>query len=220
MSLEPIKIPQNVYIEDRIIGPITLRQIILLGIGGGISYSMWSILAQANGGSAPLPLTIIACIPFVISAAFGFVKVNDLSLLRIMFLMFERMNKPTTRAFAPRRSFSIHIRTFDDAAPKKRTVISAEKQQGYQRLDDLTAVLDSPFEREAASAHIASSDDEQELPVRDALSGDGGESKTETSAAATRLPVNRNRIKASPLTEEGKEPVRGSVSLFRDIVPK
>jgi hypothetical protein len=217
MSLEPIKIPQNVYIEDRIVGPITLKQIIMLGIGGGISYSIWGIVAQAKGGSAPLPVTIICSIPFIISAAFAFVKVNDLSLMRIGFLMLERLNKPAVRTFSPRRGFSIHIRTFDDV-PRTHQPLSPEKQQNQRHLDALTEILDqNTMRRELApKASEPIMSDEAELPVRD-MAAEVPEAET---AQTTILPVNRDRIKANPLAgEDGKEP-RASVSIFRDLVVK
>jgi hypothetical protein len=220
MALEPLKIPQNVYIEDRIVGPITLRQIIVMGIGGGISYVTWGIFAQANGGSTPLPVTIIACIPFVISAAFAFVKVNDLSLLRIGFLMLERMNKPQVRAFTPRTGFSIHIRTFTEPA-RLRQPLSPEKMQSQQRMDDLTAILDTPMRRQAqASAPFAEprAGDEEELSVRDA-NASVETHEAEAPSSLSRLPVNRERIKASPMPE-GEDGTKASVSIFRDIVAK
>ena len=40
MPIEPVKIPQNVYIEDRIVGPLTLRQTLIMAIGGGFSYAL------------------------------------------------------------------------------------------------------------------------------------------------------------------------------------
>ena len=48
MPIDPVKIPQNVNIEDRIIGPVTLRHLILLMLGGGISYFLWTILKRSG----------------------------------------------------------------------------------------------------------------------------------------------------------------------------
>lgn len=213
MALEPLKIPQNIYIEDRIIGPITLRQIIVSGIGGGISYVIWGMFSAANGGATPLPLTILSAIPFVISLAIAFVKINDLSLIHIGLLILEGMNKPKVRTFSPRKGISIHIRTFTEA-PKQKMGVSAEKQEGYRKLDDLTAILDNSPLRNAAG--LPAREGEEELSVVDA--SEGAEPQV---SIASRLPVNRDRIKASPLAgqEAGAEP-RASVSIFRDIAPK
>ena len=96
MPIDPVKIPQNVYIEDRIVGPLTLRQIITMAIGGGISYSIYASLAKAYG-HVDLITTIIVWLPAVISAAFAVIKINDLTLSRILLLVIERMLKSPFR---------------------------------------------------------------------------------------------------------------------------
>ena len=219
MSLEPIKIPQNVYIEDRIVGPITLRHIIILGVGGGISYVLYgmanNVYAQ-SGGAAPLPITIICWIPALIAAAFAFVKINDLSLLRIMLLTLEKANKPTVRQFAPRQSFSIHIRTFNTVQEAKK-IDPTQKNRDYQRIDDLTNILDSPLRRQMLGSAPVPEDGEQQLMVRDLSSPAQETLDEEPVSSLSRLPVNRDRIQASPLPDSESRP---SVSIFRDIVAK
>ena len=54
MPIEAVKIPQNVYVEDRIVGPITLRQLIITGIGAGIGYTFYALAAQAGLTSIPV----------------------------------------------------------------------------------------------------------------------------------------------------------------------
>ena len=214
MALEPIKIPQNVYIEDHIVGPITLRHIIIMGIGGGISYLIYSTASALNNGATNILITALSWTPTVIAAAFAFVKINDLSLLRIGLLMLERMNKPPQRTFSPRPGLSIHIRTFTEEKAQPKFTVSKEKTEGYRRLDDLTAVLDSPVE------HVTAGDTgEEELQVRDTAAA---EHAVERQAPSDLLPVNKNRIKVSPLAQQSAqdgEP-RAAVSLFRDITAK
>lgn len=217
MSLDPIKIPQNVYIEDRIVGPITLRHIIIMGVGGGISYVLYGMANNAYadyGGSAPLPLTVICWIPAMIAAAFAFVRINDLSLLRLMLLSLEKMNKPTVRTFTPRQSFSIHIRTFNTVQEKKK-IDPTQKNRDYQRIDEITSILDSPLRRQAGLGPKAENE-ERELMVRD-LSAPAEEPEEEATSTLSRLPVNKDRIQANPLPDDAGEP-HASVSIFRDIV--
>jgi len=40
----PYKIPQNIDIEDKIVGPLTFKQLVTLGIGGGICYLSYAKL--------------------------------------------------------------------------------------------------------------------------------------------------------------------------------
>lgn len=89
MPIEPVKVPQNVQIEDRLIGPITLRQVAICLIGGGISFAIWSAMKKA--GMISMGHAAVALIPLTIAAAFAFIKVQNLSLLRLILLLIEKI---------------------------------------------------------------------------------------------------------------------------------
>lgn len=139
MAIEPVKIPQNVYIEDRIVGPLTLRQIIIVTVGCGFSYAVWASLSKAYGNLGIFP-TIVLFIPGALSFLFAFVEINDLSLLRLLLLYVEKMSKPNVRVWAPREGIKIHIRTF---TPQKEDKKRKQPEQ-QTRIEELTGVLDSP----------------------------------------------------------------------------
>lgn len=109
MAIEAVKIPQNVYVEDHIIGPITLKQLGITGVGAGISYVIYSIVTKA--GFIEVPIQVLCWIPAVIGAAFAFFKINDLSLFSIILLTIERMNKPNERYWSPSPGLSINLIT-------------------------------------------------------------------------------------------------------------
>lgn len=69
------KVPQDVQREDTIIGPLTLRQMIILGIGGGIAYSLYVTLAKTYFMEVWLPPVAIVT---AITAAFAFLKIHNL----------------------------------------------------------------------------------------------------------------------------------------------
>jgi hypothetical protein len=161
MPIQPVKIPQNVYIEDRIVGPLTLRQIIIVAIGGGFSYLLWSSLAKAYG-SVSLPLTVMVWLPGVVSAAFAFVKVNDLSMAKLCLLLFERMNKPPRRTWAPRRGITINIRTIPPSHTK--ATVASQPEPSDHRLEELSGILDA---RNGKSIDIVAPEEQEEvLPHR------------------------------------------------------
>lgn len=109
MAIEAVKIPQNIYVEDRIIGPVTLRQLIITGLGMGISYVFYAIVTKAGVTSIPI---LVACwIPGFIAACFSFLKINDLSLFNIILLMIEGMNKNNVRYWSPHPGLSINLIT-------------------------------------------------------------------------------------------------------------
>lgn len=119
MPIEPVKIPQNVYVEDRIIGPITLRQLIVMGIGAGISYVLYA--SATKGGPVSIPLTIALWSPTMLAAAFAFLKVNDLTLFNIILLLIEHANKPSQRTWCqhPGLSITIYTNTSSDGEAQK-----------------------------------------------------------------------------------------------------
>ena len=139
MPIEPVKIPQNVYIEDRIVGPLTLRQILIVAAGGGFSYALWASLSKTYGNIG-LFLTVLVWLPAAVSVLFAFVKVNDLSMMKLLFLFLERMQKPTTRTWAPRQGIAINIRTMHLAETQKRP---AEAPKPAEHLEELSGILDT-----------------------------------------------------------------------------
>lgn len=139
MPIEPVKIPQNVYVEDRIVGPVTLRQMIILLATGGFSYAIWTA-AKNQLGVASVPLTIICWIPFVIGMIFSFVKIQGISIARFLVLMAEKSDKPAVRLWSPRRGISINFQYFSNAEEKKNTKVVLQPHR--EKLEELSALLD------------------------------------------------------------------------------
>lgn len=139
MPIDPVKIPQNVYVEDRIIGPITLRQIMITMVSAGISYAIWAVMRQAGPVSAAQ--TTFAWMPAVIGALFAFIRINGISLFRIMLLVIEKLDKPSRRVWTPRTGIYVNIVT---RPPKEKHDV--HKQQDAPRdpthIQKLSEVLD------------------------------------------------------------------------------
>lgn len=193
MPIQPVKIPQNVYIEDRIVGPLTLRQIIIVAIGGGFSYVLWAWISKAYG-VVSLPITVMVWLPCVVSIAFAFVKVNDLSMMRLCLLFMERINKPPRRTWAPRRGITVNIRTFN--APVAAKSKGNKTVQAESKLAELSTILD------ARNAHAAETNEEE---------------PTESLRPVRRSDVTANPSEGTPL--DGIAGERPSISIFHDIKP-
>jgi len=231
MPIEPVKIPQNVYIEDRLFGPVTLRQVIITGIGTGISYMLWATAqniatAQAGGVATGVswPITAICWSPSVLFAIFAFVKINDLSMLRIVLLSLENMKKPSNRMWSPRQGIHVHIRTFKEEKESKKKTPEMPTGTKMQKMEDITHALDAPLYTQAImQAPLAEETDPLERSI--VING-----KSDREAAP--LPVNREKITASPMDAAAgldgiapakaptQAPSAGSVSIFRDLSPR
>ena len=140
MAIDPVKIPANVQVEEKIFGPVSLRQIMLLISTGGVSYVIWTTL-QRNGLNT-ITYTVLAWIPTAIGAAFAFVQINGVSLWRLLFLGMERLQKPSARPFGPREGIAVNIRT-STSAPKKRPV---QKKANNEHMEELSELLDTGLE--------------------------------------------------------------------------
>ncbi|MBI2636240.1 PrgI family protein [Candidatus Peregrinibacteria bacterium] len=218
MPIEAVKIPQNVQIEDRVVGPLSLRQIIIMAIGGGLSYVMYSAV-QRSIGHVSIPLTIILWTPAAIAAAFALININDMSLLRICLLLLERIQKPSLRTWAPRTGISITIRTSatdskDENAGKKRAEVPGQTTE--QQIADLTRVVDMP----------ATTNKDETMQAADAFAlvpaALPESAENPENAAVSEASVNPDRILADSPAEKSisaANPLLSDLSIFRDVLP-
>ena len=139
MALDPIKIPQNVYVEDRIIGPVTLRQIFLTLAGGGVSYVIYPLVKQA--GKLSLITGILSWVPLLIMVAFAFLRIGGISLFRFLLLMAEKSEKPAARYWQPRKGLSMKPKEYVPRNVKEKSSFS-HTQEEYDEIHKLSSVLD------------------------------------------------------------------------------
>ncbi|MDD5469418.1 MAG: PrgI family protein [Candidatus Peribacteraceae bacterium] len=183
MAIDPVKIPTDIQIEEKIVGPIGLRQIFILMITGGVSYGLWSSVgAEPTAGTV---VKILCWLPLILGAAFSFVKIQDVTLLRLLLLQIEKVKKPAVRTFGPREGISINIQLDPTRQEKKRAV---KEGAADHQLHELSTVLDTglgALEQEADTANEAVPTPKQNPPPN-------------TNAAEKKRPVNPARIAASP----------------------
>lgn len=80
------KVPQDVQRDDTIIGPVTLKQMGILGIGFMIDYGIYSMLVKDYYIEVwIIPVIIVAAF----TIAFAFVKVHDLSFTKYLLAIIE-----------------------------------------------------------------------------------------------------------------------------------
>ena len=135
------KVPQNIDMEDKIIGPLTLTQFFYLLFGGVIIYTLFGKLA-VTGYSF---LFWILAIPIgTISFAMAFVKIQDRPFSSFFFAMIKFMTTPRARSWQ---------RYTKPVAPKpkktiKKTAVNPKKSFDTVRVSELSEVLDQDLPRE------------------------------------------------------------------------
>ena len=85
-------LPQFIEMETKIVGPLTLRQFVFVGGGGGVSMMLYiiSTATPASQKSFPLPVCIALDL-LIMGAAFtlAFVKINGIGLPTVIKHYFE-----------------------------------------------------------------------------------------------------------------------------------
>ncbi len=136
------KVPQNVGIEDKIVGPLTLRQLIILSVGLGTSYVLFAILNRIYELNI-IEYTIIL-IPAIIAALAALVKVNDVTFTKYLLLMTEFSIKPKKRVWDHRGILNITDPDLSQKTPEKKKPETTEVQEKAQpNLADIGKMLDS-----------------------------------------------------------------------------
>jgi len=135
------KIPQNIGIEDKIVGPFSLRQLIILAIGGGISYALFTITSRIY--ELNIIEYIIIVLPAVFSLMAAMIKIHNVSFTKYILLTLEFAIKPKKRIWD---HHGIAALTDPDLSNKgqvkKIETINTEKKKNLN-LSDLSSVLDS-----------------------------------------------------------------------------
>jgi hypothetical protein len=155
--MQNVKIPQNVRVEDKIIGPFSLKQLLLVGFGGGFSYALYAMLNKSFG-YVPLSAHALIWWPGILATAFALVRINDIPLSRYCLLVLESLSKPRIRHFQARQGLTINIQTRLTKKEAKNALVTkgATGDVSLQdiRIEDLSTLLDAEGKKEAPSMTI------------------------------------------------------------------
>lgn len=137
------KIPQNVQMADKIVGPLTLRHMIIIGSGGGIAYLIYVILARSYFWEVWLPpVAIISIITLLVA----FVKIYNLPFGKFSILLIEYIFIPRKRAWV-KNSAEIfgkkHIMAKNTHEKEKKIAKNEKTQQTLKKIDDISQILDT-----------------------------------------------------------------------------
>ncbi len=138
-------IPQFIEVEDKVIGPLTVRQFIYLVIGGVMMVVYWSL--------ADLALFILlSLITITVVAAFAFVKINGRPFQIFLTAFIQFQTKPKLRTWY-RESGLESLKT---SIKKREKAITAEEEEIYSggkrlvksQLERLSSILDQEATQE------------------------------------------------------------------------
>lgn len=128
------KVPQNIDIEDKIIGPLTMMQFIYLMVGGAIVY----VFFQSYALSGPFWLTGFPVA--LITLAFSFVKVQDQPFPKFIVSLIFYLFRPKQRVWHKVEAYEEKKVTAPKLGEKPKL---AKKHLESSELEKLADILDT-----------------------------------------------------------------------------
>lgn len=130
------KVPQNIDMADRIVGPLTLVQFLYLLVGGIIVYSLFNIIAPVN-----FALFVLMAFPVALVAlALAFLKIQDQPFGRFIAAFVVYLTRPKMRIWAKDGEPTDIVISPDKHEDKQEVVPKVVKKS---QLEHLTQVLDT-----------------------------------------------------------------------------
>lgn len=133
------KVPQDVQREDTIVGPLTLRQLLILAGGGGIAYATYVALAETYFIEVWLPPVAIIS---AITLAFAFLKIHNLPFHRFLMNLLEYKLLPSKRTWIQHAGDPVSTSVTRTASDKKKEEDNSGKKK-IEDLDEITKILDN-----------------------------------------------------------------------------
>ncbi len=134
------QVPQFIELEDRIIGPLTLKQFLYLAFAGALLFVFWFLFAFYIWIIIALPITAMA-------AAFAFLKINDRPFVYFFLAFIKYFTKPKLYIFsgtAEKAAPSSPVKEKNEAATPAP---EEEKKITLSKLKELALNLDIGSER-------------------------------------------------------------------------
>lgn len=144
------KIPQDVQRPDKIVGPLTLKQLIIVTIGGGISYVLYSILSKQYFLEVWLPPVLFI---LLFTAAIAFLKIHDIPFTKFVLLYIEYKMRPQQRTWQKMAGdvfISSLSATLKQTLGKRDRDKSELDRERFKKLDELTKLVDTHSEKMTA----------------------------------------------------------------------
>jgi hypothetical protein len=139
------KVPQNVQREDKIVGPLTLKQLIICGIGFAVDYAIYNSLSkQYIWVTWVLPVGIVA----IVTIAFAFARPLDLSFSKFILRWIEFTILPRKRfwilsaaeSYPPSTGTVTPVKTATEKKAEAKALSALDK---HKKLEEITKILNT-----------------------------------------------------------------------------
>lgn len=137
------KVPQDVLRPDKIVGFLTLRQLIIVAIGGSIAYSLYIILSKQYLVEIWLPPVVFVAL---ITLAFAFFKFHDIPFEKLVLIFIEYKFRPRARTWQKMEGdtvlsvLSAPLRKSGEAAAVAQPLSERERRK---KLEEIMKLVDT-----------------------------------------------------------------------------
>lgn len=140
------KVPQNVQREDTIIGPLTLKQMGILGGGGGLAYAIFITLSKSYFIEVWLPPVLLIVL---LTLAVAFLKVHSLPFHVFLMNVFEYNYLPKKRVWTQGNLIKANLYEEKKTATKTETA-----NKPTPNIEAIAETLDSAGKKHALQSMI------------------------------------------------------------------
>ena len=135
------QVPQFIDIEDRIIGPLTLKQFLYLAFGGAVLFATWFIFKFYIWIIIAVPVTAVAL-------AFAFIKINDRPFVYFFLSFINYHLKPKLYIFSIKPKKEAELETKTLPTPSFAKAMEGEEKITRSKLKELALSLDTGAKRQ------------------------------------------------------------------------
>lgn len=136
-GLVQFKVPQNIDLADKIIGPLTMAQFLYLLLGGMVDY----VLLQTVFPTDPVIFFVVAVPIAVFTLAMTFLKINDIPFPRFVQAALLYLTLPKQRMWHKSVDLTTPLRI--EATKKKATARLTKTKIEKTELEQMANVLDT-----------------------------------------------------------------------------
>lgn len=137
------KVPQDVLRPDKIVSFLTLRQLIIVGLGGGVSYSLYIVLSKQYVVEIWLPPVFFIAL---ITLAFAFLKFHDIVFEKLVLVFIEYQFRPRSRTWQKMRGdavLSVLANPPGAANLLRQKIEPLSAQARRKKLEEITKLVDT-----------------------------------------------------------------------------
>lgn len=147
------KVPQDVLRPDKIVGFLTLRQLIIVALGGGVAYSLYIILSKQYFVEVWMPPVLFIAL---VTMAFAFIRFHEIPFEKLVLVFIEYKFRPRGRTWQKMKGDCL-ISVFDaPIARKKEKDYNSTPKMGEQdrrkQLEEMSKAVDTKASK-IASPH-------------------------------------------------------------------